>query len=622
MKINNQKGGMVGGIRRYQIILAEMNSRGILVIVFWLVLLNPRMPDAADRTKCVLPRAVSPPAIGLPDDQDPRRTMVEKFRLDMPIAQAGVLPTQAIGIDAESTGGDLTWHRYMAIWRHDPSDIAVRRWLGLPVQDEVQVTTRRGRVSPRFLPWGPGSFVVLQTPHFEILSRADTDASQRIARDVERLYWVWTQMYFPMWSGRDQVAVAMDDWDPSRFSVAEHLSQQANQRLSSRTRHRIVLLPDAKTYQLTVSNPRIAAGASANITASEGFYSDTLKTSFFYPQENLSSLAHEITHQLFEEATDRPRRTRTAGTTKDFWLIEGVAGHFESFHAGFSMASVGGWQSDRLQYVRYQTQIARQPIASIDELVGNRAAIQTHGDLSRWYSQSILQTHYAMDSFAIDSVEGMPPKAPYRSNLLKRIAEVYRIDVSDFPSLQSVETQWTVDRVDRFLMVDDATIQANPAYDDATSLCLAGCEVTDVGWALIPSIDRVRWFDASRTPLSNLQTLRILGDADRIEQLSLEATHVNGDVIEIVAKQKTLRELDVSWTPVDDAFADQLVHCPLIETVWLTGTRVSDQTLDTLAKLPNLKTVDVQRTAVTEAGLEALKQSHPDWEINPLQLSP
>ncbi|WP_146579056.1 leucine-rich repeat domain-containing protein [Neorhodopirellula pilleata] len=599
-----------------------MNSRGILVVVFWILWLNPRMVDAVDRTKCILPQAVSQVILADRGDQDWKQKIVEKSLPNRPITRAGVLPTDALGIGDRSTGGDLDWHRYMAVWQADHNDLAVRRWLGLPVQDEVQVATRRGRVSPRFLPWMPGSFVVLQTPHFEILSRADAESSQRIARDVERLYWVWTQMYFPMWAGRDQVAVVMDDWDPSQLSVAEHLSRQANQRLSSQTRHRIVLLPDAKTYQLTVSNPQIAAGASANVAASEGFYSDTLATSFFYPQENLSSLAHEIAHQLFEEATDRPRRTRTAGTTKDFWLIEGIAGHFESFHAGFSLASVGGWQSDRLQYVRYQTLIAQQLIAPIEELVGNRAAIQTHGDLSRWYSQSILQTHYAMDTFAASPDQGAPPKSLHRPSLLKRLADIYRVDVSDFPTLQSADPTWTADRIDRFLLVDDAVIESNPAYDDATSLCLAGCDVTDAGWALIPPMPRVRWFDASRTPISSRQTRRILDGADRIEQLSLEATQIDNNVIEIVARQKRLRELDVSWTPIDDTFAAGLAACPSIETVWLTGTKVSDATLSVLAKLPDLKTVDVQRTAVSDSGITTLRQSHPDWEINPLNLAP
>lgn len=604
------------------VILTEMKSCGILVVVFWVLTPNLLTSDAADRTRCILPRAVSQVVLSDVEDQNLTRPTVERFGPDKPISHAGVLPTKAIGISAESTGGDLSWHRYMAVWRADHNDIAVRRWLGLPVQDEVQVTTRRGRVSPRFLPWGPGSFVVLQTPHFEILSRADAESSQRIARDVERLYWVWTQMYFPLWSGRDQVTVAMDDWDPAKLSVVEHLSRQANQRLSSRTRHRIVLLPDARTYQLTISNPQIAAGASANVAASQGFYSDTLATSFFYPQENLSSLAHEIAHQLFEEATDRPRRTRTAGTTKDFWLIEGIAGHFESFHAGVSLASVGGWQSDRLQYVRYQTQIAQQSVAPLEILVGNRAAIQTHGDLSRWYSHSILQTHYAMDKFATESDEGPSPTAQNRSNLLKRLADIYRVDVSDFPSLQAANPQWTVERIDRFVMVDDAVIESNPAYEDASSLCLAGCEVTDAGWALIPNMPRVRWFDASRTPISSRQVRRILDRADRIEQLSLEATQIDNDIIEIVAQQKSLRELDVSWTSIDDRFAAGLIDCPSIQTLWLTGTQVSDATLNILVKLPNLKTVDVQRTAVTDAGVAALQSSHPEWEINPLRFSP
>lgn len=616
MKFNQPERGEEG---RRGLILAEMRSVCFVIAWFGFIVANPDRLHGSDRTRCFLPTEVdaSPmPSEGNSSREVTAETKRRTHESDRPIEAAGVLPTDAVGVDAQSIGGDRSWYRYMEIWKSGLTDTSIRRWFGFPVQDEVQITTRRGRSSPRFVLWAPGSFVVLQTPHFEILSRADANDSERIARDVERLYWVWTQMFFPMWSQRDQVGITTNEWEPDQMPLAEYFSGKGTPRLSSRGRHRVVLLPDAKTYQLTISNPSINAGASSNVLASQGFYSDTLSTSFFYPQESLASLAHEITHQLFEEATDRSRRTQTTATTKDFWLIEGIAGYFESFHAGVQLASLGGWQSDRLQFVRYENLIAGQPIVVLDALMGNRLAIQRRDRLSQWYSQSILHTHFAMDSFADGS-----RRASRRASLLKRIADVYRVDVSDFPSLNSADPTWSDDAMHRFLRVDDLTITENPPYADAVSLCLAGCEVTETGWRSIPPLPLVKWFDGSRTPLTGEQATRILSQSTQIEQLSLEATKVNHEIASTIANQKQLRELDLSWTAVDDATIARLRECPLIETLWLTGTAISDESMDTLASLVHLKTIDVQRTRITESGLDQLRKSMPNLEINPLELN-
>lgn len=573
-----------------------------------------------DRTKCFLPYHKANLVVSRSEEStQTHQKLINLDRPDQSIRQAGVLPTEALGINDSATDGDQSWWRYLEAWKGLSSngDIAIHRWLGLPLSDEVNISVRRGRTSPRFLPWRAGSFVVVQTPHFEILSRADTEASERVARDVERLYWVWTQMYFPLWFGRDQIQVAMGDWDPDSMKVTEYFSRKTSMRLSSRTRHRIVLLPDAQTYHLTVSSPQVAAGANAAITASEGFYSDTLATSFFYPREDLSSLAHEITHQLFEEATDRPRRTKTAATTTDFWLIEGIAGHFESFHPGRTMASIGGWDSNRLQYARYQTLIAGQPIADVSELAGNRAAVQRMPNLSRWYSQSILHTHHALD------VGLQTGNRSSRAAILRRLAKVYHVDVTDFPSLNaSVVEQSDPNPADviRFLTVDDLTIENCPTHGDLISLCLAGCPVTDAGWSLIPSQKRIEWFDGSRTPITDEQAQRILSTGSNLRQLSLEATKVTPEIGAWMAGHRGLQELDVSWTSIDDAFIESLIDCNEIQTLWLTGTTITDASLNHLLKLPDLKTIDVQRTKITEAGRQRLKIAFPQLELDPLVL--
>lgn len=566
------------------------------------------MAHAADRSQCYLPR------VSVPQTAETRAA-------DHAISRAGVFPTAALGIDSDSQGGDADWWRYLALWRahhDDPRSDAIRRWLGLPLGGEVQMTVRKGRSSPRFLPWKAASFAVVRTPHFEIFTRAGERDSKQVARDLERIYWVWTQLYFPLWDGRNQSAVSLSGWNSETTTADAFLSEHARSRLSLRQRHRVVLLPDEASYQQTISHSQVAAGSSSTIAASTGFYSDSLRTSFFYPLADRSAMAHEICHQLFEEATDRQRSAMTTRTTDEFWLVEGVAGHFESLQYGEGLASVGGWDSHRLQYARYQTLIARQPTLSIEELRGNLTEIQRRADLARWYSQSILQTHDALDS---------DPMSPRRAKILNLLAEIYRVDITDFASLRVTddetptgESPKTGGRVDRFLKIDDQDLIAHPITGNATAICLAGCEISNRGWDALPPLPQVQWFDASRTAITDASVQRLIGGARQLDQLSLEASKITPAIGRLIAEATDLRELDLSWTAIDDSVVESLEKCPLLETVWLTGTPITDEAVKVLAALPNLKTVDVQRTRLSEAGVQRLKTSRPDLEINPLQL--
>jgi len=579
---------------------------------------------AADRTRCYLP---------LPSESGASKGGAADP--DASMRRSGVLPTDAVAINESSTGSDHDWRKYLAVWRahhDDPGSVAVRRLLTLPQDDEVQMTIRRGRVSPKFLPWRAASFTVIQTPHFEILSRANETDSKNVARDLERLYWVWTQMYFPLWAGHAQIAVALADWNPESFPIDEHLARNAASRLSVRQRHRVVLLPDERTYQLTIALPGISAGGSATIDASTGFYSDTLSTSFFFPQSDRAGLAHETCHQLFEEAIDQdarvqnasnrnsrrlPSRTSTinaaSAATDEFWLVEGIAGHFESVQFGARLATIGGWDSTRLQYARYQNVIARQPIATIDSLRGNRREVQRRGDLASWYRHAITHTHQAIDA---------NESRDHRAALFRLLAEIYRVDVSDFTSLGPSDAEsFTQDtRIDGFLRVDDAHLLAHPITGAASAICLAGCNVSIDGWASLPPLTRIKWFDASRTPITDDHVVRLLGDASRLEQLSLEATRITPEIRGVIGRAIQLRELDLSWTAIDDSVIESLADCQSLETTWLTGTPITDAALNTLLGLKKLSTLDVQRTRISDTGLQRIGARHSQIELNPLQL--
>lgn len=567
--------------------------------------------DKIDRTTAFIP---------LPAATDPKTLS--------PLVDASGKPSRKTANVAARSGSpnaaDQIWNAYIELWRahrESPSDSRIRGLFGLPADADVMITQRRGRVAPNLLDWRPGSFRVWQTDHFEILSRASDLESKRVAEALEREYWVWTQVFFPVWEGRDQIALLAKDWNLDTTTASEHLATLSPRtRLKSRGRHRVVLLADANQYRATIQNAFQETDAAA-VAASTGFYSDTQRMSFFFPARDLATLHHEVCHQLFTEASAHATRRRPnsnlalpTATTKDFWLIEGIAGYMESLRYADGLAFVGGWESPRLQLARYQALIAGVPIATLEELRGTRNKIQSQPDLSRWYSQSSLHTHHLMDVAGTDA----------RRDLLKYLVDLYsnRLDASsetDAMIRRFSEEVCSPAQVQRSLRVDDAHLLSNPIDGAIGTLCLAGCEISQSGLAHQPSLSGLTWCDLSRLPVGDADVRRLISDTVVMDQLSLEATGVTSQVGELLRGTTEMRELDLSFTHVDDAIGDALPQS--ITTLWLSGSEVTDALVPSLIAMPKLKTLDVQRTGITETGLNQLRKANPNLQLNPLRFA-
>ncbi len=171
-----------------------------------------------------------------------------------------------------------------------------------------------------------------------------------------------------------------------------------------------------------------------------------------------------------------------------------------------------------------------------------------------------------------------------------------------------------------FLSIDDDQIAENPPRAPLIRLCLAGCEVTETGLALIPASPELQWLDLSRLPIGNDAVRRLVPKPESLQQLTLEATKVDAGLKDWLSKATNLRELDLSWLAIDDAVIASTAGATEIETLWLTGTHVSDESIDAIARMKRLQAVDLQRTKVTAAGLARLRQARPDVKLNPLEL--
>ena len=466
----------------------------------------------------------------------------------------------------------------------------------------VKIQVSRGRNAPNWLGWRRGSYRQLETPHFQIVSQADDASARQVALDLEQTFWVWTQLFFPLWEGRHQVALHMKGIEPS-LPVSEQLARR-RARLSTRRKMRVVLLRDAQQYAHTLG------GSIPGIEQSTGFYGDERQTSFFYPSNSRDSIAtrrHEIVHQLFRQATRSQVAGNTPGTEADFWLIEGIAGYFESMALQGGVAVLGGWDSPRLQFARFRFLGQRDALPFSQLRRDGQLAVQQRTDLARWYAAAIAQTHALLDGNSIRS----------RRWVYDRLATLYQIPVEIPDATPPVDADA---QLIRFLAVDDRHLVANPPRQKVHQLCLFGCQVSADGLRMLQPNADFEWIDLSRLPITTDDLLTICPQPNRLEQLSVEATKVDDSIDEWISKSRNLRELDLSWTRCDDSTVTSLAGHRNLKTLWLTGSQVTDASIETLKKLQSLQSLDVQRTKISAEGIVGLRRGLPGCQINPLKL--
>lgn len=550
----------------------------VALVLLAIAAAGPRPLAAADRTTLLIPL-----------DRD---------------ANTGDLPS---GVFADEASGDAAsdgWKAYLRLWKahyKDPSDPMIRRFLGLPLAESFEATARRGRSAPRSLNWAPGSYAQVDTPHFVIYSHAAEAPSKQIAEDLERCYWVWTQMFFPLWEASQQVSAALGEM-PADASVQDFLKQNPA-RITVRRKLRVVLFRDAAEYAQTLS-PEVPG-----IERSTGYYDNGKQTIFLYAAENddAATRRHEMVHQLFREATRSGLGRSIPGDDTGFWLIEGIAGYFESLYVGEQFATVGGWDSSRLQFARFRMFSGgdRMPMSELRK--DGRIAAQQQSNIARWYAHAIAQTHQLMDGGNVRS----------RQAVYQQLATRYKIK-TELPEVDVEAAFAGADKsIVEFLSIDDAHLVDNPVLQPPQRLVLAGCRVTAQGLSQVPPAPDLVWLDLANTPIGNADVLRLAPNPASIEQLRLEATQVDAGLVDWLRKATNLRELDLSSTRVDDSMVEAFAAAGQLSLLWLTGTDVTDNSIDRIAKLANLEMVDLQQTKITNAGIARLRAARPNLQINP-----
>ena len=173
----------------------------------------------------------------------------------------------------------------------------------------------------------------VETEHFSILSRVSLERGVEIGRFLESYYQCWSRLFYRFIANDKQ-------WASRLYSSGELVTK----------RHKIILYRNRAEYT------RELRKYDSNVALSVGGYFPSMRCIFVYEPEKgddfelLPLLAHEATHQLFNEcnifnSTRGKVEHSNLARRANFWAVEGIAVYAETFKLdkSKSSASLGGY---------------------------------------------------------------------------------------------------------------------------------------------------------------------------------------------------------------------------------------------------------------------------------------
>jgi len=527
-----------------------------------------------------------------------------------PVLSADSPATALVAVAPGSAAGDRQWSEYLDAWREharNPADAKTRQRLGLPEQSPVHTIVGDGQSLARTvakslsIDWvGPQS---IETEHFIVLADVPSEVAAELAIELEQFHAVWTQLFFPLWKDRQR-------WNQAGIRTPRLPAQT---RGVAANKMRVIVLRDRNQYQIALKSEGPQIGQST------GYYSGSLRTTFLLASargdqsasaldESRATRFHELTHQLLAEATDTKLKTMP-GERSGFWLAEGIACYMESTRIDDGVATVGGWESSRLQFARHRA-LNLGETTSID-LMRNfgRMQFQRHVDLPSIYALAAAESHRIIDQNDGDGLNEM----------ISQLAKLYQIRRPASQSQGQHRNEAAETDLITYLTLNDRSLTPL-VRDDLINLCLARCDLSPATLSRITPQRNLVWLDLTALKVSADDVMRLCPQPASLKQLSLEATLIDDSIANWIADASAIEELDLSWTGIGDSTLSAISADASLQTLWLTGSRISDASIDRIAAWRSLRRVDLQRTEVTDAGRASLARLRPDLKIDPLEL--
>lgn len=449
------------------------------------------------------------------------------------------------------------------VLREDASHTEANRILGtLATAARVKPRLRKGTIPHSEFGWPAGSYSRIETPHFMLTTRGEPRESIELAHTMEAFYALWRQVFYPLWAPPGVLTRRFDGrnlpWEKSREM-------------------QVTLLRDRDDYL------QVLGMAEKNVAISVGYYEPRLQKSFFYLGDGWQvTLFHELTHQLFAEATNIGADP-DAGGLAGVWLTEGIANYMESLIERDSDWTLGGYAAPRLQTARYRAIRDGYWVDWREFTQAGREQWKQNPQIGLLYAQATGLSHLFMDQL-------QQPTA--RQTFLQALVSVYQ-NSADFDPLLALlgkddEAAKLAYQI-ALTLSDSQVAQVCQSGLPCSSLVLAGSELKPETWSQLAVLaPELEWLDLS---FSNVvpDDLQWLDQAKKLQRLSVEGTHCDSQLLPRLRQLPALIELDLTGCNIDDEGLNALRGHPTLETLWLEGTRASPAAKEMLSTLPSLK---------------------------------
>jgi Protein of unknown function (DUF1570)/Leucine Rich repeat len=433
--------------------------------------------------------------------------------------------------------------------------------------------------------WPAGKYWRHETPHYSIATSTSVKQAIELGQKMEELHALWRQAFFSFWTNQPALE--------HRFGGGREALVKEPKKLD------VVLFQDRKEY-VAVLQP-----GEPKIELTTGIYLDKQQAVFLYAgdEKQAATWFHEATHQLFQEIDRFPPEPGNKG---NFWMVEGLALYMESLArhqtSGGSYWTLGGWESDRLQFARYRG-LSGDFVLPLEKLAAmTRADLQASKDIRKIYSQSAGFSHYLMD--AQGGIYREPTVAVFRALYAGRntAGELEKLLGASSAELDRDYLQ--------FLQVTDADLAQLPNPQRIRNLSLGRTKVTDKGLARLAPCQNLDWLDLSGTQITDTG-LASLQDCTALTQLFLEGTNISDESLKVLGRLSNLEELDLSAVPITDDGLTHLASLKKLKILHLTNSPISDAGLAHLKSLSSLESLETGGTKVTAAGLANLRSVLP-----------
>ncbi len=216
---------------------------------------------------------------------------------------------------------------------------------------------------------------VVETEHYRIITDHSIEGGVKLGSHLERLYRIWQQVFV--------------GYDQSLDQLATRFEGRSSRRDRQRSKYRVVYFQDRERYVESLRS------IEPLIDMTIGIYFQSNRTAYFFASEeqDLDTVYHEATHQLFSES--RPT-ARDAAARSNFWIVEGIALYMESMVEHETYVSLGGSDHIRVQAARHRLLVDDfyVPLSQLTQY--SRRRLQTDPRIAMLYSQSAGLTHFLM----------------------------------------------------------------------------------------------------------------------------------------------------------------------------------------------------------------------------------